>query len=155
ITSSPHIIDVALRLTPKMEVHLSTQLSIINSASCNYYADLGVKRIVLGRETTLKDIEEIKRNTSIRTEVFVHGGMCSSYSGRCMLSNHFVNRDANRGGCAHSCRWDYFLYDDEKLLHSEDRFFNFGAKDLMGLRAIPKLIDLGVDSLKIEGRMKS
>ncbi|HEY8444637.1 MAG TPA: U32 family peptidase [Bacilli bacterium] len=155
IVSSPHIIDVALKVAPKLEVHISTQLSITNSSACNYYQSLGAKRVVLGREVSLDEIELITKNTDISLEVFIHGGMCSSYSGRCMLSNHFVNRDANRGGCAHSCRWNYQLYDNDELIHPQDKYFHIGSKDLMGLKAIPRLIELGVDSLKIEGRMKS
>ena len=100
----------------------------------------------------IKEIEEIKKNTNLELEVFIHGGMCSSYSGRCMLSNHMTNRDANRGGCAHSCRWNYTLFEDGI---PGNNFYNIGSKDMMALKYIPKLIDLGVASLKIEGRMKS
>src|SRR5690554_1292375 len=155
IVSSMHIIKTALRVAPKLEIHLSTQLSITNSAACNYYQSIGADRVVLGREVSLKEMKKIKENTNLSLEAFVHGGMCSAYSGRCMLSNYFVNRDANRGGCAHSCRWNYRLFDDEDLITSKDQFFNFGSKDLVGLKAIGKMIDLGIDSLKVEGRMKS
>lgn len=151
ITSSMHIIETALRVAPKMEVHISTQLSASNSETCRYYENLGIKRVVLAREVSLKQIKMIKAKTNISLEVFIHGGMCASYSGRCMLSNHMVNRDANRGGCAHSCRWHYQLFDNDHELFG----FDFGSKDLVGIAAITKLIDLGVDSLKIEGRMKS
>lgn len=153
IASSMHIIKTALEVT-KMEVHLSTQLSITNSEACKYYEKLGIHRIVLGREVSLKQMEDLRKNVKADLEVFIHGGMCSSYSGRCMLSNHFVNRDANRGGCAHSCRWNYNLYKDDEAIN-EDGFFNFGSRDLCALKAIPDMIRMGINSLKIEGRMKS
>lgn len=151
ITSSMHIIKTALRVAPSLEVHISTQLSIANSASAMYYESIGAKRVVLARETNLEQIKMIKEKTDLSLEVFIHGGMCASYSGRCMLSNHMVNRDANRGGCAHSCRWYYRLFDDNKEINT----FDFGSKDLNAITLVTKLIDLGVDSLKIEGRMKS
>lgn len=154
IASSMHIIKTALKIRRKMEVHLSTQLSISNSQTCNFYQELGVDRVVLARELDLDQIESVRQNTSVGLEVFIHGGMCSSYSGRCMLSNHSVNRDANRGGCAHSCRWNYALTKDGVNI-SEDSYFNFGSRDLSALKAITRMIDMGIDSLKIEGRMKS
>lgn len=154
ITSSVHIMETARNLTPKLEVHISTQLSVANSYSCHYYERLGAKRVVLAREVSLKQMKLIREKTKIGLEVFIHGGMCSSFSGRCMLSNYYVNRDANRGGCAHSCRWNYHLFGEDKKPICKD-FFNFGAKDLMGIRFIPELITMGIDSLKIEGRMKS
>jgi putative protease len=151
ITSSVHIMETALKVAPSMEVHVSTQLSVSNSEACRYYENLGVKRVVLAREVSLEQIKMLKTKTDISLEVFIHGGMCASYSGRCMLSNHLVNRDANRGGCAHSCRWHYQLFEQDQIISE----FDFGSKDLVGIKAITKLIDLGVDSLKIEGRMKS
>lgn len=154
IASSIHIIDTCLKICKKMEVHVSTQASVTNSYALKAYEELGVKRVVLGREVSLENIERIRNNTNIGIEVFIHGGMCSSISGRCMLSNHMVNRDANRGGCAHSCRWNYDLYEDREKLN-KDIFFNIGSKDLCASNYISKLIECGVDSLKIEGRMKS
>lgn len=154
ITSSMHIIKTCLEVAPKMEVHLSTQLSSINSYSCEFYKQLGIKRVVLGRETSIEEIKKIKNNTNIPLEVFIHGGMCTSISGKCMLSNHMVNRDANRGGCAHSCRWNYDLYDGNVKIN-QDSYFNMGSKDLCAIKVIKELIEMGVDSLKIEGRMKS
>ncbi len=153
ITSSVSIMERSLALVPKMEVHLSTQLSIANHLSCNYYQEQGVSRIVLARELDLSQLHSLRQATSVGLEVFIHGGMCSSYSGRCMLSNHLVNRDANRGGCAHSCRWDYHLYHHQQLIHEAP--FKIASKDLCGVEAIPQLIEMGIDSLKIEGRMKS
>ena len=154
ITSSMHIIQTCLKVAPKLEVHLSTQLSSINSYSCKFYQDLGIKRVVLGREVSLEEMQMIKNNTDISLEVFIHGGMCTSISGKCMLSNHMVNRDANRGGCAHSCRWNYDLYQDNKKIN-DDTYFHMGSKDLCAIKAIKQMIEIGVDSLKIEGRMKS
>lgn len=147
--------EIIKNIAPELERHLSTQFSASNSDVLNFMEDLGFSRAVLAREVSLKQIKEIKAKTNIELEVFIHGGMCVSYSGRCMLSNHMTNRDANRGGCAHSCRWNYSLLKDDALLHSEEEYLNMGSKDLMAVEAIPLMIDLGVKSLKIEGRMKS
>lgn len=155
IVSSMYIIATAKRVAPKLNIHISTQTSNINSEACNAFWKMGASRVVLGREASLADIKNIKRNTKASLEVFIHGGMCSSYSGRCVLSNHMVNRDANRGGCAHSCRWTYDLYDDENNKLNNEGFFHMGSKDLMTVEMVSKLIEIGVDSLKIEGRMKS
>ena len=155
ITSSLYIIKTAFEIAPSIERHVSTQMSITNSHTINHWKKMNVSRVVLARENTLSEIETIALNTDLELEVFIHGGMCSSYSGRCVLSNHMTERDANRGGCAHSCRWNYHLYDGNKKLNKRDTFFNIGSKDLMAVRFIPKLIDLNVASLKIEGRMKS
>lgn len=152
ILTSPYFAKIAKVYSPKIELHLSTQFSAANSETLNFFKELGFSRAVLAREVGLEDIALIKKHTDIDLEVFIHGGMCTSFSGRCMLSNHLTNRDANRGGCAHSCRWNYRLYQGEEKIADD---FKMGSKDLMGLKAIPKLIDLGVKSLKIEGRMKS
>ena len=154
ITSSMHIITTCLSVTPKLEVHLSTQLSTINSLSCKFYQELGIKRVVLGREVSIEEMRKIKENTNVSLEAFIHGGMCTSISGKCMLSNHMVNRDANRGGCAHSCRWNYDLYDQDNKINNES-YFNMGSKDLCAVKVIKDMIEMGIDSLKIEGRMKS
>lgn len=155
ITSSLTVIERAKSLVPNIERHVSTQMSITNSKAISFYEHIGCQRVVLAREVTLKEIEMIKKASHLELEIFIHGGMCSSYSGRCVLSNHLTNRDANRGGCAHSCRWNYILYKGNKKLPPKNQYFNMGSKDLMALKQIPKLIDLGVSSLKIEGRMKS
>lgn len=139
----------------KMEAHVSTQTSTINSEAVKFYQDLGVDRVVLGRELSIDEIKEVKKNTNIDLEVFIHGGMCVSYSGRCMLSNNMTNRDANRGGCAHSCRWNYDLYSNEKLINPEGDYFAMSSKDLCAIKLIPELMNLGINSFKIEGRMKS
>ena len=155
IVSSMAIVSIAKRINASYELHLSTQQSTVNLEAINFYKDLGFKRVVLGRETTLEEIEKIKTNTDMPLEVFIHGGMCSSYSGRCSLSNHMTRRDANRGGCAHSCRWNYRLFENETPLDLDGHMFKIGSKDLMSFSIMPKLIDLGIDSFKIEGRMKS
>lgn len=154
IASSLYILKMVIRHT-KMEAHVSTQQSVSNFEAVSFYEKLGVSRVVLARELSLEEIEEIKRNTGTDLEVFIHGGMCASYSGRCMLSNVMTNRDANRGGCAHSCRWCYDLIDEHGKVNPEGDFFAMSSKDLCAVRAIPKLMDLGINSFKIEGRMKS
>ena len=158
IVSSMYIASIALKYTPKLEVHLSTQASITNSEAINYYADLGIKRVVLARECNLDQIKLLTKKSKVGLEVFIHGGMCSSFSGRCMLSNYYVNRDANRGGCAHSCRWNYKLYEKglfKERLVNKDGYFNIASKDLCAITQVKELIEAGVESLKIEGRMKS
>lgn len=155
ITSSLTILTKARELVPTIERHVSTQMSITNHYAIDFYKDLGCSRVVLAREVSYEEMVEIKKNTSLELEVFIHGGMCCSYSGRCVMSNHLTNRDANRGGCAHSCRWNYSLYQKKRRLEKKDVFFNMGSKDLMAIRYVTKLMDLGISSLKIEGRMKS
>ncbi len=149
IVTSPHYALVAKKVAPKLELHLSTQFSASNSDTLELIKSFGFTRAVLAREVSLKQMALIKEKTDIDLEVFVHGGMCASYSGRCMLSNHMTNRDANRGGCAHSCRWNY------RIKGIDSPLFTMNSKDLVGIRSLPKMIDLGIKSLKIEGRMKS
>lgn len=153
IASSLYIIDTAKKLNVSYELHLSTQQSTVNLEAINFYKDFGLHRVVLGRENTIEEIEYIKKNTDMPLEVFIHGGMCSSYSGRCSISNHMTLRDANRGGCAHSCRWNYKLF--ENGVEVDGKTFRIASKDLVGFEVLPKLIDLNIDSFKIEGRMKS
>lgn len=156
ICADPYLATRAVKVLDTMEVHISTQQSITNSYAVNFWNNEGATRVVLGRELTLKEIRDIVNNTEAEIEVFIHGGMCSSYSGRCTLSNNMTGRDANRGGCAHSCRWNYHMFTKNDVkLSSDETAFSFSAKDLMSIRHIPALIDIGVDSLKIEGRMKS
>lgn len=152
ICSSYAVMYIAKRYT-NLEVHISTQQSLANSLAVKFYEDFGATRVVLARELSISEIEEIKKNTNAELEVFIHGGMCSSYSGRCMLSNHMTNRDANRGGCAHSCRWNYDLYMKDNKISDDDKF-QFSSKDLMAVNQIERLFNCA-DSLKIEGRMKS
>ena len=155
IVSSLYIMKVALSLNLKFEVHVSTQLSSNNTKTIEFFKELGVHRVVLGRECTIDEIKEIKNKSPLDIEVFIHGGLCSSYSGRCTLSNNLCNRDANRGGCAHSCRWFYDLYLDNEKINTDEEKFRIGSKDLCGVNQLLSLLEIGVDSLKIEGRMKS
>lgn len=153
IVSSLYIANVSKRVSPKLERHLSTQDSVNNSLVIKYYEEKGFSRVVLARETSISEIRKIKDKTKIQLEVFIHGGMCTSFSGRCMLSNYLTQRDANRGGCAHSCRWNYDVYNED--LQKTKSYLNIGSKDLCAINYISDLIDINVDSLKIEGRMKS
>jgi len=152
ISASPFIIDMALKHT-KLEVHLSTQQSAMNAETVNFWHDRGITRIVLARELDKHQIRSLKTKTNAAIEVFIHGGMCMSYSGRCSLSNNMTDRDANRGGCAHSCRWNYDLKAGKTSVSKHA--FSMSSKDLEALEQIPFFIDSNVSSLKIEGRMKS
>lgn len=153
ICSSFLVIERAKAVT-NLEIHLSTQFSVANSVLSNYFYDEGVKRVVLARELSIEEIRQVQNNTHTDLEVFIHGGMCVSYSGRCTLSNYTVLRDANRGGCAHTCRWLYNLYEKDQLISNEFDF-QMSSKDLEATEHIKDLLDIGISSLKIEGRMKS
>ena len=152
IVSDPAIIEMAKKTN--LEIHLSTQASTLNKEAVEFWKNEGVTRIVLARECTKEDIIDIKQNQKIELEVFIHGAMCASYSGRCVLSNFLTNRDSNRGGCSQICRWDFDLYDNDKYLEGK-KPFTFCTKDLSMAKHIPELMNIGVDSLKIEGRMRS
>ena len=154
ITSDLAIIDTCKRVCKRMNFHISTQLSSYNSKSLKFFENLGATRVVLARETTLDEMAEIKKNSNIEIEAFIHGAMCMSMSGKCTLSNHMTNRDANRGGCAQSCRWFYSLTNENNEVMS-DNLFTLSSKDLRIIKQIKDLINMGVSSLKIEGRMKS
>ena len=153
IVSSLYIISLVNKLHLSLKAHVSTQVSSLNHEVANFYQEMNCPRVVLARECTLDEIKKIKRNSNCELEVFIQGGLCSSYSGKCTLSNYFVDRDANRGGCAHSCRWDYFLYQNDQLV--SDKVFKIASKDLLGIDHVKDLIEIGVSSLKVEGRMKS
>lgn len=163
IVSDPGVVRMIKTVFPELEIHLSTQTSTVNSYSCNFWYDLGIKRIVLARELSLKEIKEIRKNIpdDMELEVFVHGAMCVSYSGRCLLSNYFTGRDANSGKCAQPCRWKYFVTEEKRPdiplnieQHAEGTYL-FSSKDMCMLRHLKELKEAGVSSLKIEGRMKS
>lgn len=147
IVSDPVVIDTVKKLGLDLEIHLSTQASVLNSRAAKYYKDLGVKRIVLAREASKEDIIRIKEETGLDIECFIQGAMCTSFSGRCVLSNYTTNRDANRGGCAQVCRWSFKCNYDES--------FEMMSKDLNMITEIASMIDDGVNSFKIEGRMRS
>ena len=155
IVESFALIALIKKVAPDMEVHISTQSSALNSNTVEVYRRWGADRIVLGRECTMEDIEIIAKRSDLPLEVFIHGGMCSNISGRCTLSNHMCLRDANRGGCAHSCRWRYDLYADDKRVSDDKKLFSMASKDLRASAYIERMIKCGVASLKIEGRMKS
>ena len=154
IVSDPVVIEMAKKST-KLEVHLSTQSSTLNIEACKFWKKQGVTRIVLGRECAKEEISEIINNVDIEIETFIHGAMCAGYSGRCVLSNFLTNRDANRGGCSQICRWDFDLYDEDMKKIEGEKPFTFCSKDLSMLKYIPDMIDMGITSFKIEGRMRS
>ncbi len=154
IVSDPYIVDCALKYT-SLEVHLSTQQSTMNYEACEFFYKQGVTRIVLARECTYNDIKSIREHIPVEIETFIHGAMCAAISGRCVLSNFLTKRDANRGGCSQICRWDFKLLDEENNVIETKKDFTLCSKDLSMLSELPKLIDLGVSSFKIEGRMRS
>ena len=154
IASDMFLIDYLKDNNINLEFHLSTQSCTLNTEDAKFFKNEGVKRVVLARECDKNTIQNIV-NQNIDTEVFIHGAMCTCFSGRCYLSNYMTNRDSNRGGCAQVCRWTYDLYDEFKNKVSNDTEFAISPKDLSLLKYIPELIDMGVTSFKIEGRMKS
>ncbi|MDD3392336.1 MAG: U32 family peptidase [Bacilli bacterium] len=154
IVSDPTVIYLAKKHT-NLEIHLSTQQSTLNKEAICFWEKEGVTRVVLGRETAKEDIIDIINNTNVEIESFIHGAMCASYSGRCVLSNFLTARDANRGGCSQICRWDFKLSDENKKSLSGEKDFTLCAKDLTMLKYIPEMIDIGISSFKIEGRMRS
>jgi len=161
IVSDPGVIDLIMRLHPDLPIHLSTQANTTNWAAARFWEDREVKRIVLARELSLDEIREIRERVEMELEIFVHGAMCISYSGRCLLSNYLTGRDANRGDCAQSCRWRYALLEEKRpgeyLTIEEDSRGSYilGSKDLCLIEHIPELVKAGINSFKIEGRMKS
>ena len=155
IASDPFIIDIINENNIDLKAHISTQASTINTETVMYWKSLGVERVVLARETSKEEIKEIIEKTGMDIETFVHGAMCSSYSGRCVLSNYFTNRDANRGGCAQICRWEAPLYDSNMNIIENSTKFTASSKDLMMASNIEEIIETGICSLKVEGRMRS
>ena len=163
IVSDPAVMILIREAMPDAELHLSTQANMTNYVTANYWHQVGVKRLVLARELTLEEIREIRDQIpeSMDLESFAHGAMCISYSGRCLLSNFMTGRDANRGECAHPCRYKYRLEEEKRPgeywpVDEDDRgTYIFNSKDLCMLEHIPDLIDAGIMSIKIEGRMKS
>lgn len=160
IVADPLIIETCRRNAPKLELHLSTQQSLSNWKAVQYWKEEGLNRVVLARETSGDEIQLMKEKVDIEIETFIHGAMCIAYSGRCTLSNHMTARDSNRGGCCQSCRWDYDLYaqengEEQALFNDNDVPFAMSPKDLKLVESIPRMIEMGIDSLKIEGRMKS
>ncbi len=163
IISDPGVFNVAKQTCPDMEIHISTQANNTNYQSAMFWGSLGAKRIVLARELSFKEIAEIKSKvgSDIELEAFVHGAMCISYSGRCLLSNYLADRDANKGECSHPCRWRYSLVEEKRpgeympIMEDERGTYIFNSKDLCMIHHIPQIVSSGIDSLKIEGRMKT
>jgi len=161
IASDPGVVMTIKETIPEMDVHLSTQANTMNAKSVKFWKDFGVSRVILAREATLDDIKRIKDEVpDVELEVFVHGAMCISYSGRCLLSNVTTGRSSNQGACAQPCRWKYTVSEIDKdeefpVYSDENGTYLFNSKDLMMIEHLDKLIDAGVTSLKIEGRMKS
>jgi len=161
IVSDPGIFRLAKNIVPSLPIHISTQANNTNWSTALFWQEMGAKRIVLARELSLLEISEIHRQSVIELEVFVHGAMCISYSGRCLLSNYLSGRNANKGDCAHPCRWNYNLVEEKRpgeyfpVVEDEKGTYVFNSKDLCLVEHIPSLIQAGVGSFKIEGRMKS
>ena len=155
IASDPIVIDIVNENKLNLELHLSTQASVFNKDAAKYFIKNNVKRIVLARECLKEDIKDIIDNNDVEIECFIHGAMCSNVSGRCVLSNYFTNRDANRGGCAQVCRFNFNLYDEDKKQISLTNNFSLAPKDLSLFDHIKELMDIGVSSFKLEGRMRS
>lgn len=154
IVSDPAVIEMAKKHT-SLEIHLSTQASTLNIEAVKFFKKQGVTRIVLGREANREEIKNIIDETGIEIETFIHGAMCSSISGRCVLSNFFTLRDSNRGGCSQICRWDFNLLNEKKEKLEGEKPFTFCTKDLSQLKYIKDMINSGIASFKIEGRMRS
>lgn len=153
IVSDIAVMDLWKKLKLKMELHVSTQASTLNKETALFYKELGATRVVLAREASEEDIKEIKEYTSLEIEAFIHGAMCTSISGRCIMSNYATNRDANRGGCAQICRWCFKYYDENNNFLDDN--FQMSPKDLNMVSYIGDMIKAGVNSFKIEGRMRS
>lgn len=157
------VMAMTKRFAPKLDIHMSTQVGIMNHAAANELYRLGAKRVVLARETSLSDIARIRKNIpeDLEIEVFIHGAMCVSFSGRCLLSKYLTGRDANRGECAQPCRWKYYLTEEQRpgemfeITEDHRGTYVFNAKDLCMIEHLDDLIEAGVSSLKIEGRAKS
>ena len=161
IVADPGIFYICRKTVPGMDIHLSTQANVTNSASASFWEEQGVSRINLARELGRGEIAEIRRNTRIGLEIFVHGALCISYSGRCMLSNYLTGRDANKGDCAHPCRYSYRLVEEKRpgqyfpVEEDERGTYIFNSRDLCLIDRLPDLIAAGATAIKIEGRMKS
>lgn len=155
IVSDPALIPICVSEAPGLPIHLSTQASTTNYQALNFWHEEGLERVVLAREVSMEELRDMRQQTDVEIEVFIHGAMCIAYSGRCVLSNHMSGRDANRGGCTQSCRWQYQLVEagDDEGLSSVP--FSMNSVDMAMIRHIPDLIESGVQSFKIEGRMKS
>lgn len=160
IVADPSVIELAKKGAPDIPLHLSTQASATNWKSIRFWKEQGISRVILARELSLEEIRKIREKVDIELECFVHGAMCISYSGRCLLSNYLAHRDANLGECAHPCRWKYFLMEEKRpgeyhpLFENGKGTYIFNSRDLCLIEYIPQLLEAGVNSFKIEGRIK-
>ena len=163
LVSDPGIFQIAKETCPDIDIHISTQANNVNFGTFRFWHSLGATRVVCGRELSLEEIKEIRKNIpeDLEIEAFVHGAMCISYSGRCLLSNFLTGRDANRGQCTHPCRWQYSLVEETRpgeympVMENERGTYIFNSKDLCMVQHIPELVEAGINSLKVEGRMKN
>ena len=161
IVADPGVFSLVKTYAPSLPIHLSTQANTTNWAAAKFWREQGVERIVLARELSLEEVREIRDKAEVDLEIFVHGAMCISYSGRCLLSNYMANRDSNRGQCAQACRWQYALMEEKRpgqyfpIEEDERGAYIFNSQDLCLLEHIPEIMNSGAVSLKIEGRMKS
>ena len=163
IISDPGVFQAAREICPEIEVHISTQANNTNYGTYLFWHRLGARRVVSARELSLKEIRDIREQIpeELEIETFIHGAMCISYSGRCLLSNYLTGRDANQGECTHPCRWKYALMEEQRpgeympVFENERGTFIFNSKDLCMIEHVPELIEAGIDSFKIEGRMKT
>lgn len=163
IVADPGMVMLAKENCPNIDIHLSTQANNTNYMTYRFWYDQGIKRVVSARELSLREIKEIRANIpeDMEIESFIHGAMCISYSGRCLLSNYFTGRDANRGACTHPCRWKYAVVEEQRpgeylpVYENERGTYIFNSKDLCMIEHIPEMLDAGIDSFKIEGRMKT
>lgn len=163
IISDPGVFMMAKAFAPNLELHISTQANNVNYLTFRFWYEQGAKRVVTARELSLKEVREIRENIpdDMEIESFIHGAMCISYSGRCLLSNYLTGRDANLGECTHPCRWKYYISEENRqgeympIFENDRGTFIFNSKDLCMIDHIPELIDAGIDSFKIEGRMKT
>lgn len=163
IISDPGIFDIARRILPDVDIHISTQANNTNYGTYQFWWRLGAKRVVSARELSLQEIRQIRENIPEEMEIesFIHGAMCISYSGRCLLSNFLAGRDANHGACSHPCRWKYAVVEETRpgeympVYENERGTFLFNSKDLCMIEHVPEMMEAGIDSFKIEGRMKT
>ena len=163
IISDPGVFMIAREVCPEIDIHISTQANNTNYGTYQFWHQLGARRVVTGRELSMAELKEIREKApaDLEMETFIHGAMCISYSGRCLLSNYFTGRDANRGACTHPCRWKYAIVEETRpgeympVYENERGTYIFNSKDLCMIEHIPELIDSGIDSFKIEGRMKT
>ena len=163
LVADPGMVQIIKENAPDLPIHISTQANNVNYKSAEFWYKQGAKRVVLAREMSMDEIREIRANTSpeLELEAFVHGAMCVSYSGRCLLSNYLTSRDANQGACAHPCRWNYALMEETRpgeympVFENERGTFIFNSKDLCMIEHIPEIVESGITSLKLEGRVKT